>query len=313
MGSAIRGWCATGLVMAGLAVGALGCSSSGLQLPPSMNGDGVGGNSAGGSGVGGSGTGGKGMGGGGVGGKGMGGSGIGGKIVDVADAGSRGAGGRDGGGTGAGGSGVGGSGVGGSAGGCGVSSTDAGATDGGGGPIVGSAIDLFDCSTEGFVFNTYDEPGNLARPTNPSVPPPTLSFDATQGSPFPGSVQVTAPFSGANQYVDIQKLVNVPAPLDWSGKSLHVRIRVSQGTFHGIVEPYLVTTGAYVFGGTSINIAPGSQWQEFAVDLTNPLTRAAASYNPAQVMLFGVQLNTGGAGTASTPVVFNVDSFYLTP
>ena len=312
--------------MAGLAVGALSCSSTGLQLPPSMNGDGVGGSSAGGSGVGGSGTGGsgtggKGMGGSGAAGRGMG--GIGGKIVEVADAGSRDAAGSDRGVTGAGGSGVGGSGMsgsgvvgsgmGGSAGGCGVSSTDAGATDGGGGPIVGSAIDLFDCSTEGFVFSTYDEPGNLARPTNPVVPPPTLSFDATQGSPFPGSVQVTAPFSGANQYVDIQKLVNVPAPLDWSGKSLHVRIKVSQGTFRGIVEPYVVTTGAYVFGGTIINIAPGSQWQEFVVDLTNPLTRAAASYNPAQVMLFGVQLNTGSAGAASTPVVFNVDSFDLTP
>ena len=126
-------------------------------------------------------------------------------------------------------------------------------------------------------------------------------------------MQVTAPFSGANQYVDIQKLVNVPAPLDWSGKSLHVRIRVSQGTFHGIVEPYVVTTGAYIFGGTSINIAPGSEWQEFQVDLTNPLTRDSANYNPAQVMLFGVQLNTGGAGVAATPVVFNIDSFFLVP
>lgn len=162
------------------------------------------------------------------------------------------------------------------------------------------------------MFSTYDEPGNLARPTNPSVPAPTLSFDATQGSPFPGSVQVTAPFSGANQYVDIQKLVNVPAPLDWSGKSLRVRIRVNQGTFHGIVEPYVDTTGAYVFGGTSMNFAPGSGWQEFQVDLTNPMTRDHG-YDPAQVVLFGVHLNTGAAGANSTPVVFNIDSFYLSP
>jgi hypothetical protein len=125
-------------------------------------------------------------------------------------------------------------------------------------------------------------------------------------------VQVTAPFSGANQYVDIQKLVNVPAPLDWSGKSLRVRIRVNQGTFHGIVEPYVDTTGAYAFGGTSINFAPGSGWQEFQVDLTNPMTRDHG-YDPAQVVLFGVHLNTGAAGANSTPVVFNIDSFYISP
>jgi hypothetical protein len=284
-----------------------------------MNG-GVGGTGAGGAGTGGAGTGagGSGAGGSSVGGSGAGGSGAGGTGAGGSGAGGSGVGGTGVGGNGTGGNGVGGTGVGGNgtggtdAGSCGLGGTDASGTDGGGGPIVGSAIDLFDCGTEGFVFNTYDEPGNLARPTNPSVPAPTLSFDATLGSPYPGSVQVTAPFSGANQYVDIQKLVNVPAPLDWSGKSLRVRIRVSQGTFHGIVEPYVDTTGAYVFGGTSINFAPGSGWQEFQVDLTNPMTRNPG-YNPAQVVLFGVHLNTGGAGANSTPVVFNIDSFYISP
>jgi len=99
---------------------------------------------------------------------------------------------------------------------------------------------------------------------------------------------------------------------DWSGNSLHVRIRVNQGTFHGIVEPYVDTTGAYVFGGTSMNFAPGSGWQEFQVDLTNPMTRDHG-YDPAQVVLFGVHLNTGAAGANSTPVVFNIDSFYISP
>ena len=208
----------------------------------------------------------------------------------------------DGGGVGDGG--AGGSGVGGSA------------TGGSGGnvigPLLGSSVAVFNGDIEGFDLNMYDEPTNLASPTKPSVPPPTLSFDATQGSPSPGSLLVTAPFSGANQYVDVEKVVGIPTPLDWSGKILHVRLKVSQGTFHGIAEPYVSTTGTYAFGGTSFNVGPSTGWQEFAFDLSTAMTRNPG-YNPAQVMVFGLYLNTGGAGANSTPVIFNIDSFYLSP
>jgi hypothetical protein len=30
-------------------------------------------------------------------------------------------------------------------------------------------------------------------------------------------------------------------------------------------------------------------------------------------MVFGLHLNTGAAGANATPVVFNIDSFYLSP
>ncbi len=42
------------------------------------------------------------------------------------------------------------------------------------------------------------------------------------------------------------------------------------------------------------------------------MTRVAG-YDPAQVVLLGVQLYTGTAGGSATPVVFNIDSFYLSP
>jgi hypothetical protein len=122
-----------------------------------------------------------------------------------------------------------------------------------------------------------------------------------------------APFSGANQYVDVMKSVSVSAPLDWSGMTLHVRVKVSQGTpFRGSVQLYTSTTSAYEFGGTATQVGPSSQWQEYSLNLANPLTRLPG-YDPTQVVLFDVQFNTGNAGAGATPVIFNIDTFYLTP
>jgi hypothetical protein len=224
-------------------------------------------------------------------------------------------GGNGAGGSGVGGSGAGGSGVGGSgAGGSGVGGSGAGGSGVGGNPAPPFQTDvaLFNTDTEGFTFDGYHDltATNLADATNPAVPPPALSFDATQGYPLPGSLQVTAPFSGANQYVEVFKLFGVSAPLDWTGKTLHVRLKVSQGTFNGYIQVYVSTSSIYAFGGTATQVGTGSAWRDYSLDVSNAMTRIVG-YNPAQVVLVGVQLNTGGAG--ATPVVFNIDTFNLTP
>ena len=245
--------------------------------------------------------------GGGAGGSGAGGSGAGGS-----GAGGSGAGGSGAGGSGAGGSGAGGGGFGGNK--AGVGGSGAGGSQVEAGPLAGSGVALFDYTTEGFVFDTYSDSSvkNLADPAAPSVPPPTLLFDASQGSPSPGSLQVTAPFSGANQYVGIFKSSSVTAPLDWSGMTLHVRLKVSEGTFKGGIQPYVQTSSVYAFGGTYRVVGTSSEWQDFTLDLTNPMNRNTG-YNPAQVVTYGVQLNTGASGASSTAVVFNIDSFSISP
>jgi hypothetical protein len=48
------------------------------------------------------------------------------------------------------------------------------------------------------------------------------------------------------------------------------------------------------------------------MDLDHPLTVAAADrYSAKQVVLYGLQLNTGSAGAGAGPVTFHVDSFTL--
>lgn len=275
---------AAGTAIAGLAISALACSSSALQTPAPIDSGVVDAGAGGGSGTG-------------VGGSGAGGSGSGGNHAGV--------GGSDG--VDSGGAGGGGAGAGGADGG-----PDTGGDQVDAGPLVGSGIALFDSTTEGFAFDTYDEPANLAAPTNPSAPPPTLLFDASQGSPSSGSLQVSAPFSRANQYVSLVKYTNVSAPLDWSGMTLHVRVKVSQGTFKGLIEPYVFTGSIYVFGGTARQVGTSSEWQDFTMNLTDPVTRNPG-YNPAQVVAYGVFITTGAAGAGSTAVVFNIDSFTLSP
>ena len=91
------------------------------------------------------------------------------------------------------------------------------------------------------------------------------------------------------------------------------RIKVASGTYPGGAQVYAITVpNQYVFGGTFTNVAPNNNWQEFRVNLDSPMT-ANAGYDPSQVIIVGVQLNTGSAGASATEVTFNIDSFSIDP
>jgi hypothetical protein len=117
---------------------------------------------------------------------------------------------------------------------------------------------------------------------------------------------VTATYSGSNQYVDVQSKNMMTTPQNWAGGKLHVRIKVDSGNFGGGAQLY-VLTGSYVFGGTHTNFAKNSNWQEFTTNLDAPVT-ANSGYDPAQVIVFGVQLTSDAMGVTGD-VTFHVDSF----
>ena len=59
-------------------------------------------------------------------------------------------------------------------------------------------------------------------------------------------------------------------------------------------------------------VAPGSQWQDIAIDLSHPMTTdPSGRFNPKQVVLYGLQLNSGSTGVNATPATFHIDSFSL--
>src|SRR5947207_7961689 len=87
------------------------------------------------------------------------------------------------------------------------SNGSAGTTGAGGSTLdtlVGLPVATFDITTQSLAFSTYDEPTNLAVHNGGTAP--TITWDGTDGSPtaMAGSLKVTAPYSGANQYVDVQ-------------------------------------------------------------------------------------------------------------
>jgi hypothetical protein len=167
------------------------------------------------------------------------------------------------------------------------------------GAIVGTAVETFatEASATKFILSNYATDVNLAF-TMPGAT--TLKWNATEGSPDPGSLVVMAPFSDWNQWVEVQAVTQMPL-LNWTGKKLHVRVKVGSGLGQ---DPYALsggqalvdTTTAYVQGNHFQNLLMNNQWQEFTLDLS---TVAMTGFDATMVITFGIQI-TSGSGS-STP------------
>jgi hypothetical protein len=202
----------------------------------------------------------------------------------------------------------------GTSGGTGTGGTAGSGSPPGTGPIAGTPVATFDTGLEGFAFDNFHDTNQLNLSDPASGVTPMLAFDNTNGSPTPGSAQVMAPYSGANQYVLIQKDYGSSNLQDWTGQTLHVRIKVTSGSFKGGAQVFVKTGSAFQFAGTYTNLAANSNWQEVTLNLTSPMSMGSSGmYNTAQIVEFGVELNSGSAGAGSGPVTFNVDSFSLSP
>jgi hypothetical protein len=155
------------------------------------------------------------------------------------------------------------------------------------GPIVGTPVATFDTDTEGFILDPAASSygiTNLADPDAGIAPPPNLSYDGTDGNPTPGSIEIVAPFSGANQDLLVFRFLGCGATQDWTGKVLRARIKIANGEF---TQPALLqvgtstdcTTYASAFGAFA-ELAHTSCWQELSLDLANPVTQTAG-YDPS--------------------------------
>jgi hypothetical protein len=179
------------------------------------------------------------------------------------------------------------------------------------GPVVGTALATFDADIAGFRLDSFDEPANLDNGSHPT--PPTLEWNMSEGSPDPGCLKITAPYTGPSQYVDLESpIFPMPFP-DWSGKKLHVRIKVDPSTpFVGNPQPYVKTGAAYYYDPSSAIAYPASpDWQEltFALVSPAPVPPAAQGGDPAQVITYGIHPTSSGAAPAT--VTFFVDSFSI--
>jgi hypothetical protein len=180
------------------------------------------------------------------------------------------------------------------------------------GPVIGTPLATFDADAGGFALNMFQEATNLALAATPA----TLTWISTDGSPDPGCLKITAPYAGANQWVDVEATAfSAPLP-DWTGKKLHVRLKLEPGsTFTGSARLYVKTGGAYAFYPTAFAPYPeGSGWQEFVLPLVSPapVPPAIAGADPAQVATYGVDpITSPSPSPRPTAVTFYVDSFSI--
>jgi hypothetical protein len=201
---------------------------------------------------------------------------------------------------------------------------DAGSGNGGtttvnpNGPIIGTVLATFDSTVDGFVLNNFHETSaaqtNLGD-LNSGLAVASMTVDSAVGNPTPASLAVMAPFSGKNQYIDVQNAMKygITNPVNWAGGIMHVRVKADGGIFSGVAQPYVTTTSGYVFGGNAVNFLKNNDWQEFVLNVSSPPnpTTPNAGYDPTKVVIFGLQMNSGSSGSAQGPVTFHIDSFSI--
>jgi hypothetical protein len=169
----------------------------------------------------------------------------------------------------------GGGGRGGSGGGAGGSAGGAAGSSGGsGGTVTHVFVHEFASGLEGFMLNTFVEARNLGALAAPdaSVPDggvaPMVSFDATDGSPSPGSIKLTATYPSYDQYADV--ILNVSPAVDLTGKTLHAKVQLVQSSapFPGGAILH-ASTGSFVYDGApGVNVMTPGTW----VDLAFPIS-----------------------------------------
>jgi hypothetical protein len=181
------------------------------------------------------------------------------------------------------------------------------------GPIVGTPLATFDGSDlDRFSLNTFAEATNLAN----AVSPATMTWEPNDGSPDLGCVKITAPYSGPDQWVDLEA-PPFAAPLpDWNGRTLHVRVKLDpSSSFTGNPRLYVKTGTAYVFYTTAFKPYPqGSGWLELTMPLVSPapVPPANPGADATQIITYGLDPITAGAPAMTpTAVTFYVDSFSI--
>lgn len=225
---------------------------------------------------------------------------------------------------------------------------DGGGGRGGSGPSAATIAFNFDTDLQGFTFDQYQDPTpgavtNLAAPRTgggagapggaggaggsapdggapapmadagapvPLGAPPTLEHDPTMGDPSPGSMKVTVPFTGFNQVVDAGRRLPIANVENWTGKTVRVKVRLSEGAFGGGAVLYVLTLNPpspmYLYAASDWTPLQAGQWKEITLNLGTVPTAD-------KIVGFGVQFGSGGPAlpggtfTPSTPV-FHVDS-----
>lgn len=173
----------------------------------------------------------------------------------------------------------------------------------------------FDREPQAWTFSNYADPTytNLGATVPSGGSAPSLTINTIDGDPNPGSLQITAPYTAFDQYVDV--IVGIDQPgLNLTGKTLHAYVRQVSGS--------LAAGGLQMHASTGPNWTWGSTTWVNGSDLTSgawvPLTLdlgavTSSGFDPSEVVQIGVQFFVGFASNGGTyvnngPVILEIDT-----
>jgi hypothetical protein len=144
-----------------------------------------------------------------------------------------------------------------------------------------------------------------------------LSFNADDGSPDPGSLQLDIPYSAASQYVSAGVNLDEGMTADLTGKKLKAMVKIVSGygseddimTAPGNAKLYIKTGTTYVYASASVaNITAIGTWAAIEFDPEFPGYQAEGDYNIKDMREIGIQMDTNSASTTAAPAVVLIDS-----
>jgi hypothetical protein len=141
---------------------------------------------------------------------------------------------------------------------------------------------------------------------------PSLTWDSIVGDPAPGSLALSAEFTGYGQTVNVQS--GVAPTADLTGKIIHAKVRLDSGSLPaGFAVLHASSGPGYIFAEPAISTAlTAGNWLDLTLDLAAAKT-ANSSFDPSQIIQVGVDIGTdvgpdGGVFPTPTPLTFHIDS-----
>jgi hypothetical protein len=149
---------------------------------------------------------------------------------------------------------------------------------------------------------------------------PAMVFDPKDGSPSPGSLQVSATFTDFGQ--SATPILTLLPDRDFSGKTLHAMVKLDSGTFmDGYAVLFASSTSKYIWVYSTMTPLTAGTWTPLSINLataTPPTGTDGGTFDPTDINQVGVQFMTnpspGGTTTFPGPEMlsFHADSIYVT-
>jgi hypothetical protein len=144
---------------------------------------------------------------------------------------------------------------------------------------------------------------------------PTLTFNASDGNPSAGSLQLTATFTNYDQFVE--PIVPIAPAANLTGRTLQAMVRLVSltgptTTFPGGVTLYYDTTGFCYTAGSTLGTFTTGTWATLTENAST--ATAGCTTDPTNVIQVGLHFYSGGAppdgGAFPGPLtaVFEVDT-----